>query len=95
MWKNKPSAHNLPRYAHPKGEVRRLEYRYSILLLLSFFLGNYGGKIALWRSGTEEPIQVFPYSVASLPSADQEKLNTKIEIKTEQALIQLLEDYLS
>ena len=72
-----------------------MKYQYSFLLLLSFFLGNYGGKVALWRAGIAEPVQVFPYSVASLPPADQNNLNNRIEIKTEQELMRLLEDYLS
>lgn len=65
------------------------------ILLLSFFLGNYNGNVALWRSGQPDPIRVFPYSVQSLPPQDQERLNQGIEIESEQALIRLLEDYLS
>ena len=64
-------------------------------LFLTFILGSHNGYIALWQDGTQEPIKVFPYSVASLPPADQKALENGIHIDNRTDLIKLLEDYLS
>ncbi len=53
------------------------------------------GKIALWNGDDPEPVQVFPYSAASLPPADQRALEIGIPIGSRAQLNQLLEDYLS
>lgn len=67
----------------------------SILLAFFYFLGNYGGYIALFPSEKADPVEIFPYKVSSLPPADQEKLHAGIPIETEQELVHILEDYLS
>ena len=64
-------------------------------LFLTFILGSHNGYIALWQDGAAEPVKVFPYSVASLPSADQKALEEGIRIDNKTDLIKLLEDYLS
>lgn len=64
-------------------------------LLLYWVLGAWKGYVAIFEKGQEEPRQIFPYSVASLPPADQEALEQGITVRTEQQLQQLLEDYLS
>ena len=64
-------------------------------LLLGFVLGNHRGYIALWETGDPEPRQIFPYTVASLPPADQKALEEGIRLKDAGSLLQLLEDYLS
>ena len=66
-----------------------------LTLFLTFLLGNYNGFIALWQLPDPNPRVVFPYSAASLPPADQEKLEEGILIDSEDALQKLLEDYLS
>lgn len=72
---------------------RSLQLYVSLIFL--FILGNYRGSIALWREDTPEPTQIFPYSVSSLPRADQKALEKGIPIPSEGALQRLLEDYLS
>ncbi len=66
-----------------------------LLLVWAFTLGCRDGYIALWKDGSSEPIRVFPYSVSSLPRADQEALCRGIRIGSEAELVRLLEDYLS
>ena len=66
-----------------------------LTLIFTFLLGHYNGFIALWQLPEPKPRVVFPYSTASLPRADQEKLADGILIESEEALQQLLEDYLS
>ena len=70
--------------------------RYSYLALICLFLlGSYKGYIALWTDDSKEPAKVFPYSVQSLPPADQKRLEKGIKISSAQELYELLQDYLS
>jgi len=66
-----------------------------LCLLVGFLLGIHDGHFALWKDTAAEPLQVFPYSVAMLPSADQQALRNGIHLSDELQLQQLLEDYLS
>lgn len=66
-----------------------------LALIFTFLIGNHKGFIALWTEDTKEPAVVFPYSVASLPLADQAALEQGIQIESMDQLNRLLEDYLS
>lgn len=73
-----------------------MRYRQIYLTLVFLFLvGNHKGFIALWTDTASDPVCVYPYSVASLPQADQTRLNEGIYLESDEALSQLLEDYLS
>lgn len=72
----------------------RLRYGY-LTLIFTFLLGCHEGFVALWKPPAEEPAAVFPYAVTSLPQADQQWLKKGIEIPNSDALMALLEDYLS
>ena len=73
-----------------------MKYRKQIIALaLSFLLGTHNGYIALWKDGCEKPLRVFPYQVKMLPLADQLALKKGIVIKSDSALAEFLEDYLS
>lgn len=67
----------------------------NILLALFMVLGSYKGYVALFDPGAEEPRQIYPYQVASLPPADQQSLKDGIRVRDDAALQQLLEDFLS
>ena len=67
----------------------------SCLLVFTLFLGSYRGYVAIYEKDAEEPKQVFPYRVDTLPDADQKMLEERIRVKDENQLNQLLEDYLS
>lgn len=67
----------------------------SRILLLALVLGSYKGYVALFNAGAEEPRQIYPYQVSSLPPADQQALEEGIIVRTEEQLNKLLEDYLS
>ncbi len=69
-------------------------YQY-LTLAAAFLIGNYQGYIALWTGSSEKPTKVFPYSVASLPPADQARVNAGIHVDSEEELRQMVEDYLS
>lgn len=67
----------------------------SLILLFGYTLGVWKGNIALWRESGTAPIRVFPYSIASLPPADQKALAEGIHAENQLELLRLLEDYLS
>ena len=70
--------------------------QFSLLILLfGYTLGVYRGYIALLKEPDSQPIRVFPYSVTSLPPADQKALSQGIRTDSYTDLLQLLEDYLS
>ena len=71
--------------------------RFPLCLLLAFLwiLGSYKGRVALWKDGKPDPVQVFPYRVENFPPRDRKALEEGIRINTDRELIQLLEDYLS
>lgn len=73
---------------------KKLTILYCITAL-SFLLGIYKGKIALWKKGEAEPVKVFPYSAAILPEKDRALLEKGIEIEDLEELARYAEDYLS
>jgi len=75
--------------------MKRKRWYGYLALIWAFLIGNYHGYIALWTEEAKDPVKVFPYSVASLPPADQEKVNAGIRVNSPDDLKQLLEDYLS
>ena len=68
---------------------------FSCLMALYLLLGSWKGYVALFENGREEPRQIFPCPVSSLPETDQEALEKRIPIRNASALQQALEDYLS
>lgn len=68
---------------------------FSFLLALYLLLGSWKGYVALFENSKEEPIQIFPCPVISLPEADQQALEAKIPVRNQRDLQQILEDYLA
>ena len=67
----------------------------SALMAFYVILGSWEGYVALFDKGKEEPRQIFPCPVSSLPIADQSALEKGIIVRNQRDLQQLLEDYLS
>ena len=65
------------------------------LLLSWLVLGIHGGKLALLDGETGKAIEVFPVQACLLPPADQESLAKGIRVGSRDALVRLLEDFLS
>lgn len=64
----------------------------------AFLVTDYVGKIAVYRKfvdGETALTSILDVDVTSLPVVDQEKLREGIEVKTEEEMLQLLEDYMS
>ena len=73
-----------------------IEKRYlPILLALYVVLGSWKGYIAIFEKGKDEPRQIFPTQIASLPPADQTALENGIIVRNQRDLDRLLEDLLS
>ena len=68
---------------------------FSFLAALYLLLGSWKGYVALFENGKEEPRQIFPCPVDTLPEADRHALQEKIPIRNQRDLQQVLEDYLS
>ena len=68
---------------------------FSVILALYVVLGTWKGYVALFDKGKDEPRQIFPNTVASLPPEDQAALEKGIVVRNDRQLQQLLEDYLS
>ena len=66
-----------------------------LVLALYLLLGSWKGYVALFEKGKEEPRQIFPCPVSTLPEADQLALEEKIPVRNQRDLQQILEDYLS
>ena len=65
------------------------------LMILYLLLGSWKGYVALFEKGRDEPRQIFPCPVDSLPDADRAALEEMIPIRNSRDLQQVLEDYLS
>ena len=69
--------------------------RASLLAALYLLLGTWKGYVALFEKDREEPRQIFPCPVDTLPESDQAALAEGIPIRNARDLQQVLEDYLS
>lgn len=74
---------------------KRLSARIFALAALGFLLGVQNGRIALWKDGCADPIRVFPYPIAALPTQTQQQLRNGIRIDNTEELNRLLENLLS
>lgn len=61
-----------------------------------YIVKEYEGKIAIYKTGEENPTQVLddPY-ISNLPQADQQRLHEGIPVFTDDELTALIEDYTS
>ena len=61
----------------------------------AYMLGEYQGRIASYRTGSTEPMEVFDVYLDSLPTVNQQELLHGIPAQTIQELQRLIEDYTS
>ncbi|MDO5400417.1 MAG: hypothetical protein Q4F17_05465 [Eubacteriales bacterium] len=67
----------------------------AALLALYVVLGTWKGYVAIFNEGREEPRQIFPTQVSTLPEQDQAALGRGIIVRNDRDLQALLEDFLS
>lgn len=60
-----------------------------------YTISEYKGKIAVFRSGENIPIDIFDVYVSTLPQHDKTLIQQGIEIKTPEELQKIIEDYTS
>ena len=60
-----------------------------------YMLGAYQGKVASFRAGSEEPLEVFGVYLDSLPAVNQQELLRGIPAQSVEELQRLIEDYTS
>ena len=65
------------------------------VLVFSLYLGVSDGNLALFRTGSLTPLQVYPYPVSAYPYAEQRALQIGIPIESDEHLTSLLENFLS
>ena len=66
-----------------------------LLLMLTLYLGQHQGYLALFEKDSDIPSQIFPYKISQYPPNDQRILNEGTVITSPLQLAKLLEDYLS
>ena len=74
--------------------MKKIHYIYTALLLIAY-LGIYQGRIALWQDNSTTPAVIFPDRADLLPVTDQQMLEDRIPITSQEELNRLMEDYLS
>ena len=67
----------------------------SVIAAFLVIVGSWKGYLALFDPGKQEPTQIFPRLVSSLPEADQKTLEAGISVRNQRDLESLLEDYLA
>ena len=67
----------------------------TAVLALYVVLGSWKGYVAVFRPDKEEPWQIYPTPVSTLPEADRKALEEGIVVRSDRKLQQLLEDYTS
>ena len=91
-----PSPGELP--ANAGAEVTEAPASTAPAKLVGYLIREYTGKIAVYRvmdDGESELSSLLDVEVGTLPKADQEKLKEGIGVKSEEEMLQLLEDYMS
>ena len=62
---------------------------------VGLMLGSWRDHVALFMSGKEAPVEIYPVRVELLPEADQAQLDTGIHVDDPKELTRILEDLLS
>ena len=62
---------------------------------LSYVVKEFKGNIAVFEKGNENPFKIIETPVSNLPKVDQELLSKGIEVKDENELYCLIEDFCS
>lgn len=71
-------------------------YSYSLEsteALYEYMLKEYNGKLAVFETNSEHPVEVFSIFVDSLPQVDRDLLKDGIPASTKAELLRLIEDY--
>ncbi len=79
--------------AHDKSEAAAKQASQAAEEAVGYMLGEYNGKIALFREDSTRPYKVLDMEVYLLAEEDLEALRDGIIVDTEEELLQMLEDW--
>ena len=65
------------------------------IMLLGFLLGNFNGRLAVWKGDDPEPYRIYPCPVYLFPKDEREALKKGIRIDSMEDLAEFLENFLS
>ena len=74
---------------------KRMHTCLAQLILLGFLIGNYNGRLAVWKDDDPEPLRVFPCPVYLLPKKDRDALQAGIPIDSMEDVRHFVENFLS
>lgn len=60
---------------------------------IKYFLGDFGGKLAIFKSNLSDPIEILDVEINSLPERDIEKIKSGIFSDSLNEIMLLAEDY--
>jgi hypothetical protein len=60
-----------------------------------YVIKEHKGKMAIFENNSEEPLNIIDIDVINLPPEDKELLKKGVIVRTEEELMQILEDYCS
>ncbi len=60
-----------------------------------YTLGEYDGKIALFKKGGSMPIEIYDVFVSSLPEEEKDKIREGINADSDGEILKIIEDYTS
>ena len=64
-------------------------------VLLSFLLGSYNGRLAVWKNDDPEPYRIYPCPVYLFPQKERDALQRGIRINNMDDLSEFLENFFS
>lgn len=65
----------------------------SFVANYKYIVKEYSGQIAVYKPEEKTPIKTYNVFIENLPSSDQEDLKTGINIKTDEELRNIIEDF--
>ena len=60
---------------------------------VQYFLGEFNGKLAIYKTDSNTPLEVLDIEINSLPERDITRINNKIHADTLNEIISIVEDY--
>lgn len=60
-----------------------------------YTLGEYNGKLALFKRGYSMPVEIYDVYLSSLPDAERSKIKNGITAQSDEEILKIIEDYTS
>lgn len=73
----------------------RYRKRLITLVLIGYLIGIKGGQVAIWKLDDPQPLRVFPWSAAMLPSQIRSALEKGIRVEADSDIGRLLDEMIA